>query len=126
MNQNELNEILKEHQLWLDSAGKKGKRAVLKGVDLTMVYFMEDVDLRKADLEGVNLKGADLRRANLTGANLKGADLEGANLEGCWVTPGTKILGNVLLTEFSQYSSFRHVLSWVKLDEAGLGVALYV
>ena len=63
----------------------------------------------------------DLERANLEGVNL-----EEANLEYCYVSPNTKILGNVLITEFyNKYSTFWVVKSWVELDQAGLGMELY-
>jgi len=65
MNQEELNEILRKHKMWLNDE-KVGKRA----------------DLRRADLQWANLKRADLRRANLREANLQRADLQWANLEG--------------------------------------------
>jgi len=150
MTDQELEDILKEHCLWLDSNGNKGKIANLRGVDLRRENFkavdlrnvnLEGVDLRRADLrganlEGANLKGADLRNvnlegvdlkgANLEGANLEGADLQGVNLEGCYVSPGTKILGNMLITEYyDKYPSFWIVKSWVELDEEGLGKELY-
>jgi uncharacterized protein YjbI with pentapeptide repeats len=47
----QLEEILSEHKLWLDSHGGKGKRA----------------DLREASLVWVDLEGADLQRADLRG-----------------------------------------------------------
>ena len=63
--------ILKEHQLWLESNGRNGKKADLSNKNLI-----------GADLEGANLRGADLRGADLEGANLRGANLRGANLIG--------------------------------------------
>ena len=67
MNNNELQEILKNHILWLKENG--GERA-----DLT------DIDLRHADLCGADLCGADLRNADLQYANLYSADLRNADL----------------------------------------------
>ena len=61
MKQYELKAILKEHELWLQSRGKRA-------------------DLRKADLRKADLRGADLRKADLRGAYLQGAYLQGANL----------------------------------------------
>ena len=66
MNQNELNEVLKLHKLWLNSDGEEGKRA----------------DLSSADLRGADLRNADLRVADLTGVLLEGAFLVGTNFEG--------------------------------------------
>lgn len=54
MNQSELNKILEDHKIWVESFGQKGVRA----------------DLRNADLRGADLSGADLRVANLSGADL--------------------------------------------------------
>ena len=63
MNQQELNKILKQHELWLETEQTCGKRAILKG----------------ADLRGANLRYFDLTAADLTGADLRGADLEAAD-----------------------------------------------
>ena len=65
----ELKSILDQHQLWIESAGKLGTRAILTGAYLT-----------GADLRGADLTDADLTRVNLTRANLRGANLRGANL----------------------------------------------
>ena len=61
----ELNNILAEHKLWVETKGKQGKQA----------------NLEEANLEEANLVKANLEGANLEGANLFGADLEKANLE---------------------------------------------
>ena len=81
MTQEQLNRILEQNQLWLNTKGVEGKRADLGGADLRCA------DLTGADLAYANLRGADLRGANLRDANLRGAvlidaDLEGAVLEG--------------------------------------------
>ena len=52
------------------------RRADLQGADL------RGANLRRADLQGADLRGANLRRADLQGANLQGANLQGANLQG--------------------------------------------
>jgi uncharacterized protein YjbI with pentapeptide repeats len=64
----ELDQILQQHQLWLDTEGGQGQRANLHGAYL-----------RHAILVGTNLQGADLRHANLLGADLRCADLRGAH-----------------------------------------------
>ncbi len=63
MTQEELNEILKKHEMWLNRE-EGGEKAGLSGADLT----------------GATLVGANLTRANLSGAVLWKADLSGANL----------------------------------------------
>ena len=119
MNQTELNKILKEHKLWFASNGVKGKKANLREANL------EGAILRYADLKGAILRNANLEGVNLRNANLEGANLEGANLKYCFVSPGTKILGNVIITKFNSYDNFWQVESWVKLDETGLAMELY-
>ena len=76
MTQQELDNIVEQHQHWLkeDCDGWKDMRANLKGANL------ERANLYWANLEGANLEGANLKRANLYWANLEGANLEEANL----------------------------------------------
>ena len=64
MEQEELNEALKKHRLWLQNKSG-GERA----------------DLRWADLREADLREADLSRADLRWADLRGADLRGADLD---------------------------------------------
>ena len=49
----ELNKILKEHELWLK--GEDGKRANLNDTNLRYLN-LSNVDLRYADLRGANLR----------------------------------------------------------------------
>lgn len=72
INQEELNKILKEHELWLKGEG--GKRANLNNTDLS------NANLNNTNLRCANLKYADLSSANLRCADLKFADLEYADL----------------------------------------------
>jgi len=105
----DLDEILKQHKLWLDSKEKSGARAdfrfahlsgwdlgdaVLRGADLGNAYLtgahlsgadlteanLSDADLTDAELGGANLSNADLISADLVGADLMKADLSGAYL----------------------------------------------
>ena len=77
ISQEELNKILKEHELWLKREG--GKCADLSDVDLRCADLTY-ANLRCADLKRVNLKGAYLRRTNLGDADLENANLECADL----------------------------------------------
>jgi Pentapeptide repeats (8 copies) len=105
MDASKLNEILKQHELWLDANEQGGERADLsyadlkgadlkganlyradlKGANLYCAYLRDadlwNANLRGANLEDANLRGANLEDADLTGANLEDADLTGANLE---------------------------------------------
>ena len=79
MEKNELRIILENHNEWILSHGKSGKRADLRCEDLSGAD-LRYADLCCADLSGTDLSGADLRCADLWGANLSGADLRDANL----------------------------------------------
>jgi len=107
----DIDEALRNHRLWVDSAGREGEaivveRANLRGADLEAADLtgvsliqanfteakMTEIVLRKANLTGAvfakaNLTGANLavarlRRANLVGARLDRAVLRGADLSG--------------------------------------------
>jgi len=97
----QLQQILQQHKLWLETDGNKGTQADLKGADLRganlrhadlrdadlrdanlLGVYLWDADLRGADLGCAKLQGANLWDANLQGANLWKADLQGANLLG--------------------------------------------
>jgi len=71
----ELNEILANHKLWIDSNSKYGNRANLRGA------ILNDADLSGANLNDANLNDADLSSADLSGATLNDANLRGANLD---------------------------------------------
>jgi len=68
-----LKKIIDLHALWL-ADNDKGKRADLRGADLSCVNF------RGIDLSYADLRCADLSYANFDGANLRGADLRGVDL----------------------------------------------
>ena len=88
----ELNDILKQHDLWLKNDG--GVRADLsytdlfgadlRGVDLRFANLsgsdLRKTDLRYTELFGADLRGVDLRFADLSGSNLREADLSGSDL----------------------------------------------
>ena len=75
----DINQIIEQHALWLDTDGKEGSRANLTHANLDSVN-LDSVNLTRANLDGANLYGANLTRANLYGANLTRANLFGANL----------------------------------------------
>lgn len=75
----DIQKVLEQHKIWIDSHGKEGERADLS--DATLINLdLSGVDLRGARLMGASLKCADLHGANLSGTNLMGADLSGAIL----------------------------------------------
>ena len=80
-----LEEKLELHKLWLKGA-QGGVLLDLRGANLSGVNLcganLRYADLRGANLSGVNLSGANLRYADLSGANLSGANLRYADLSG--------------------------------------------
>ena len=98
-----LKEILDQHKLWIETKGKQGKCADLRGANLHGAN-LNGADLTGANLENAYLWGADLRYANLTDANLYranlgGADLKGADLTGAYLSDA--YLSNAILPDIS-------------------------
>ena len=85
MEASKLKEILGQHKLWIETNGKQGERANLKGAFLYDAN-LKDANLKDANLPTVNFSGADLTGAYLKGAILYGANLQGANLTGANLT----------------------------------------
>lgn len=89
MYQKKLNEILKDHEEWIETNGRMGKRADLHELDFSWAD-LHGLDLSWADLHGAYLCEADLRdtnfyNANLYGANIYRADIRGANFCGAYL-----------------------------------------
>lgn len=82
ISQAELDEILKQHELWLKSGGQNGTCADLSFHDLRQLIFPNEVNLEKAVLKGANLQNTNLERANLIQSILADADLWNAILVG--------------------------------------------
>jgi hypothetical protein len=96
MEASKLEEILKQHKIWLDSDATNGIRANLWGENLYLKDLrganlidanlqdanLSHANLQGASLQGANLRGAFLRNANFTYADLRGANLQDANLDG--------------------------------------------
>ena len=101
--------ILKEHQLWLESNGRNGKKADLSNKNLI-----------GADLEGANLRGANLRGANLIGANLIGANLREANLIEAYLIGAYLIGANLREASLIEASLIEASLIEANLREANL------
>jgi len=91
----ELKEILKQHDAWLKDHGTKLANdprranlcdANLNGVQLEGAHLdganLNGVQLEGAHLDGANLNDAQLTFANLNKAHLNGVQLEGAHLDG--------------------------------------------
>ena len=123
--QSELDHILDQHKLWLESNGNKGKRtqltdanlfgANLTNANLTNAYLyrakLSDADLTNANLSDAYLTGANLSGAYLTSANLTGACLTNANLTGACLTDSILNSKYMYKTKVDQFQ-----LSWLATD----------
>ena len=79
ISKDELDKIIGNHKLWLQTNGEKGERADLRYANLRYAN-LSSADLRYANLRYANLSYANLRYANLSYANLSSADLRYADL----------------------------------------------
>ena len=70
--ESEIEEILQQHKLWLESKGEEGTKAVLDKVVLENAY-LQGADLRGAELRMVILEGSELQWANLFKVDLEQA-----------------------------------------------------
>ncbi len=61
---NTLKQVLAAHKKWLETQGKQGKRADLRGANLQEAYLVE-ANLEEAYLSNANLQKADVRVSNL-------------------------------------------------------------
>ena len=90
MNRKELNNILENHEKWLEGE-EGGVCADLSGANLSSADLsgaalrysdMTGTDLRYSDLRDVDLRYSDLRDADLSSADMRDADMTGTDLSG--------------------------------------------
>jgi len=133
-----LQRLLSDHMRWLQTDGRKGKRADLRGLVLPTAADLEGAVLRhavlrhaggfKANLRAADLRGADLRWAHLNDANMLGADLREARLQGAELR-GADLIGALLSGNDLEEADFSHarltgvVLRGLNLREARLAEA---
>ena len=86
VNGKKLNNILKDHSIWILTKGRSGKLAELIGRNLDGANLemanLPFADMQSASLKGAYLQGSNFRKAKLKGVNLRGARLDGADFEG--------------------------------------------
>lgn len=87
----ELRKLLAQHEHWVETDGKQGRRADFSEQNLAGLKLAERnlaaVSFANSNLKGVDFRGAvlaacDFSNANLRGANLSHSDLRGADLTG--------------------------------------------
>jgi hypothetical protein len=126
MKQEELNQILNKHKLWLRCEG--GKRANLSGANLRSADLsganLSGANLRSADLSGANLRSANLRSADLSGANLRSANLRSANLRSADLSGANLSGANLSGANLSgAYADENTSMYWMACPETGSFVA---
>ena len=72
--QKEINKMVREHEEWINTNGKSGKRLDLEGKELKGIRLL-NVDLKDANFKNTIIKDSDIF------ADLKGADFEGSIIE---------------------------------------------
>lgn len=116
----ELNEILAQHKLWLESGKKEGKCADLSRYNLCNVNF-SGLDLRdinfsysrfdSAYLDGANLSGSECRGADFVWAKMTRTNFSNAILNRCIMSSS-----NLRLANFTNAQMFRTTLEGAELS----------
>lgn len=97
MRNDELMELVREHETWLKTDGEAGDRLVLQNEDLT------GSNLENRNLRFSILQGSDLSESNLNGTNLAGADLRKAVMVKCQLNK-TSFAGSFMCEAILDYS----------------------
>ena len=134
ISEEELNIILENHKLWLETNEMDGKRADLSNANLSGVNLM-NYNLRFADLSGANLSDANLECINLNHADLSDAiltnvnlelsdlvyaDLSGADLTGANLTKANLTKANLFNANLNYAKLYRAILRYADLTRANL------
>lgn len=119
MTDQELDKILADHFVWLDTKGKQGKQASFKGARLNRANF-GGASLQGADFQGARLNGANFKAANLEGANLRDALLRQANLEGANLRNATLELADLKEAHLELANLSGAILFGAHLENANL------
>lgn len=108
---------LRQHEIWVASQGKEGRRLNLSGCNLEGVdlsgKLLAAARLDHTILVGANLKGTNLAAAVLTGANLQGANLVSAELRGAdlrWANLREAVLLNTRQGEMPGLAALKTLL----------------
>lgn len=97
MTQDELDQIVEAHELWI--CGRGGAQADLSGKDISNLN-LEDAELTAAkmirtNMSGCNMRGCVLEEAVCSGANMSGVDATGAHMSNSYME-GTNLTGACL------------------------------
>lgn len=102
----DLDNILREHEQWLDSRGTRGKRANLSGWTLSNVS-LSDRDLSHANLSNTRLSNVSMRGINLSFAHATASHWSGIDMSFAKLT-GFIFRDSVLTSATANRASFYH------------------
>lgn len=133
--QDELLQIVRQHQEWLDTSGREGRRATFRddyfrGADFSGLMLAE-ASFRGATLPATKFRGANLDRADFVEADLSAADFTHATLNGATFQRALLSQTDFSLTtaqeaDFSAIDAIgaifqRAVMEWAIFRDAQLG-----
>ena len=99
LSRDEIEQMLAEHQLYLETEYHQGHRANFASADLSQRDFsgcnLRAIKMDRAVLKGANFIGARLQRANLVGAILQEARFDGADLSGARLSGANLVSANL-------------------------------
>jgi hypothetical protein len=126
---NELEEILINHQRWLNKNDNwqevKNMKAVLDDIDLSPILPKAD-EHEVGILQRYSLRGASLQRANLHGANLYKTDLSYANLQEADLSGVTLAFTDLTFTNLTGANLTNATIYEATIDNTNLSEAIGV
>jgi uncharacterized protein YjbI with pentapeptide repeats len=127
--QEEIQAMESQHRLWLETAGRDGKRAVFRGdrfrgADFEGLFLPEST-FRNTDLSASSFRGAVLDRADFTEAKLVSSDFTRASLVGAvfqraQLTQADLSEVNAPEADFSQVEAIGGRFTSARLEQASL------
>lgn len=114
LTQDELNEIVKQHALWLEDPSK-GVRADLSGYNLSELDF-SGMDLSEAMLEGSFIHKAKMTRVNLSQAQMKESNFMDVDLTDAILDRvdmrASHLCHSILIRVHAEYANFDSCTMW--------------
>lgn len=122
----ELDTILAQHALWLQTDGDEGKQANLSGADLSLAH-LDSANFSRAILTKSILSGATLRETDFSDAQMEGVDL------GPWVSrwsedpsPGADLVSANFFRANLAHANFANTnLRYTTFEDAQLDSAVF-
>jgi hypothetical protein len=132
ISQQQLSEILYNHELWLSTAKQRGVQAnfanmILDDANLTGSVLIEadfnNASLREANLTEASLCGANFFDANLTGTNLTGSEATGVDFRRTSLTCANFTEANLFEASFAEANIIQGNFTGARLGKANFAGA---